>query len=900
MTTPRFASLLLLSTALVAVPALAHAQDAQDAQPVSTQPDPAAETPVEPEQAAPEEQAPEVSIPGGAIIVTGRRNANIQRVSPQVVTVLGTEEIARTGEGDIAGALGRVTGLSVVGNGYVYVRGLGDRYSLALLNGSPLPSPEPLKRVVPLDLFPTSIIASSLVQKSYSANFPGEFGGGVINLTTKAVPKESYLSIGGGVSGNTETTNKLGYTYYGAGSDWTGFDDGTRDMPKALTDFIASGATTSGSSNAALAAGGALITGNNALVQRWKHLPANFSGSIDGGTAIDVGSDRLGILFSAGYSNKWTSRDVINQRTGGLDANQLDSDFRSVNTDNQIVVNGLLGLGYEFGDNTIRWTNVYIRDTVKHTKLGLGYKNNNNVAQYLDQSTAWYERQLIDTQLVAELKPLDDTTLDLRAGYANSQREAPFEIDIESVKSNTGPLGGYFINALNGGNGGDATIAFSDLNEDLWSAGFDVSHRFSNSTSFTFGYAFQHSKRTSARRFFRYRASGSSTFVNAFGLWRPDLLLSHNVLVDLPASGSGIDYAVSFAEEDGAGAIFNASFLNHGVYGKIDSDLTEAIKLDLGVRWESGKMQTSVVPVPGFSSNPTPTEIDKAYVLPSATVTWELEPSMQLRASASQTLARPQFRELQYQLFFDPDSNRTYRGNPYLKDSKITNAEARFEWYMSAKNKISVGGFWKKLKNPIETYMDTDFVINYANAPEATLYGAELELQKYFDAFGTRQFLVSANYTWSKSRLKVSDGDTVKIASDPNVAYDASIYFRNGAPLTGQSEHIANAQIGLEDTDSLSQQTFLINFASKRSISRGVYDNGQGTQGDVIENPGFTIDFVARQGLKLAGLPVELKFEARNLTNRKHFEYQDLPNGRIQTNTYRVGRAFALSASVDF
>ena len=895
MTTPRFASLLLLSTALVAVPSVAHAQEAQ----------PAAETPARPdavpvEEAAPEAEAPEVSIPGGAIIVTGRRNANIQRVSPQVVTVLGSEEIARTGAGDIAGALGRVTGLSVVGNGYVYVRGLGDRYSLALLNGSPLPSPEPLKRVVPLDLFPTSIVASSLVQKSYSVNFPGEFGGGVINPTTKAVPKETYVSVGGGISGNSETTGKLGYTYYGSGSDWTGFDNGTRDMPKALTDFIATGATTSGSSDAALAAGASLITGNNALVQRWKHLPANFSGSIDGGTAIDVGSDRFGVIFSAGYSNKWTSREVINQRTGGLDANQLDTDFRSVNTNNQIVVNGLLGLGYEFGDNTLRWTNVYIRDTLKHTKLGLGYQNNNTVAQYLDQSTAWYERQLIDTQFVADLKPADDTTLSLRAGYANSQREAPFEINIESVKSNTGTLGGEFINALNGGNGGDATVAFSDLNEDLWSAGFDVSHRFSNSTSFTFGYAFQHSKRTSARRFFRYRASGSSKMVNAFGLLRPDLLLSSNVLVDLPASGAGVDYAITFAEEDGAGAIFNASFLNHGVYGKIDSDLTDTLKIDLGVRWESGKMATSVVPVPGFSSNPNPTEIDKTYLLPAATLTWELQPSMQVRVSASKTIARPQFRELQYQLFFDPDSNRTYRGNPYLKDSTLTNAEARFEWYMSSKDKVSVGGFWKKLKNPIETYMDADFVINYANAPEATLYGAELELQKYFDAFGTRQFLVSANYTWSKSKLKVSSSDTVTIASDPNVAYAATIYFRDGAPLTGQSEHIANVQLGLEDTDSLSQQTLMINYASKRSISRGVYDNGQGTQGDVIENPGLTLDFVMRQGFKLARLPVEIKFEARNLTNRKHLEYQDLPNGRIQTNTYRVGRSFSLSASVDF
>ena len=100
-----------------------------------------------------------------------------------------------TGEGDIAGALGRTTGLAVVGNGNVFVRGLGDRYSLALLNGLPLPSPQPLSRVVPLDIFPTNIVASSLVQKSYSANFPGEFGGGVINLTTRAVPDESFVKI---------------------------------------------------------------------------------------------------------------------------------------------------------------------------------------------------------------------------------------------------------------------------------------------------------------------------------------------------------------------------------------------------------------------------------------------------------------------------------------------------------------------------------------------------------------------------------------------------------------------------------------------------------------------------------------------------------------------------------
>src|SRR5687768_3169180 len=232
----RFAGL-LLTTALVS-PAAAFAQDDPN---TATEATPAEEA-VEPE--APEIAEPEVeiSVPGGnEILVTGQRDRNITRSSDQVVSILSSAEIARTGEGDIAGALGRVTGLSVVGSGFVYVRGLGDRYSLALLNGSPLPSPEPLRRVVPLDLFPTGVIASSLVQKSYSVNFPGEFGGGVINLTTKATPDEAFATITVGGSWDMETTHQLGYQYYGSSTDWTGFDNGNRDIPPALQSFFDSG-----------------------------------------------------------------------------------------------------------------------------------------------------------------------------------------------------------------------------------------------------------------------------------------------------------------------------------------------------------------------------------------------------------------------------------------------------------------------------------------------------------------------------------------------------------------------------------------------------------------------------------------------------------------------------------
>ena len=162
-TMSRLAGALLLTSALT-VPGVAFAQQADpDTAPADLPPT----APLDGEADAAGQEDVEISVPGGGdIVVTGRVNRNVEQSATQVLSVLSSEQIARTGEGNIAGALGRVTGLSVVGSGFVYVRGLGDRYSLALLNGSPLPSPEPLKRVVPLDLFPTGVIASSLVQKS--------------------------------------------------------------------------------------------------------------------------------------------------------------------------------------------------------------------------------------------------------------------------------------------------------------------------------------------------------------------------------------------------------------------------------------------------------------------------------------------------------------------------------------------------------------------------------------------------------------------------------------------------------------------------------------------------------------------------------------------------------------
>ncbi|MEQ8311531.1 MAG: TonB-dependent receptor [Sphingopyxis sp.] len=893
---PIFASLLLLSSALVAPAALA--QDASV--------EPAADTPLAADEAAPDDTAPEedadISIPGGAdqeIVVTGRYTPNIVRATPEVVSALSSADIARTGEGDISGSLQRVTGLSVVGGGFVYVRGLGDRYSLALLNGSPLPSPEPLKRVVPLDIFPTNVIDSTLVQKSFSVNFPGEFGGGVINLTTKATPRETFLTFSGGIGWDSETTNELGYTYYGSDSDWTGFDDGTRDVPPLLKAALKSGKPildgADFSQDDLEAIQMELVNAETTLLQRNDHIPVNWSAGITGGTTIQLAGGELGIIATAGISNKWRTRDTLQQTSVNADlSGDPQTSYNRVITDNRVVVNGLLGFGLELGDHKLRWTNLYIRDTLKQARLALGTDANQSDRDIMKQDTAWYERQLINTQLVAELD-FDRFQLDLRGGYANSQREAPYERGFTYVRTNQpgDPVGDKFVNDL-GGNRGDATIAFSDLNEDLWSGGADLSYEIAPRISATVGYAYSDTHRISERRTFQFRASNLPISVQQL---RPDYLLS-DATIQL--------YDISLLEtsaQDGTAA-FDAKLRTHAGYVQLQAELAAGINVNAGVRYEDARQ--TVVPVDLFntgSSAIAETNLDNDYWLPAITLTWEVAPDMQLRVNGSKTIARPQFRELVAQVYQDPDSNRLFRGNPSLTDSELWNAEARYEWYFDKDQRLTVAGFYKSIDNPIETYTsisDSSVNSSYANAPKATLYGAEFEVQKYVpldtmsDApfWQSRRLVFIGNYTYTKSEIKVGAGDTTVING---VVQDASNFFIDGAPMTGQSDHLVNVQIGLEDQDKLSQQTFLITYASPRVTSRG-----PSGQPDLKEKPGISVDFVARQGINLLNKEIELKLEARNLTGRTYKEVQEAGDNRIFFNRYKLGRTFSLSASLKF
>lgn len=887
--------LLLLSSALV--PAVASAQNAAP----------------EPEQQREESidvSAPGVSSSDEVIVVQGRYIPEPIRATSEVLSVLSAAEIARSGEGDIAGALQRVTGLSLVGGRFVYVRGLGERYSLALLNGLPLPSPEPLRRVIPLDIFPTDVIASSIVQKSYSVNYPGEFGGGVINLTTAAIPEESFLKVGGSISGDSETKFERGYTYFGSDTDWTGFDDGARTLPRGLRSALGSGKLLVVGQDFDLDAMKGLTAGlanaSTTLIQRNDDIPLNGSVDFSGGLSFDVGSDRFGIIAAFGWDNSWETRGGLQQTTAGLasdgNGNQVinpDANFRFLSTENRIVVHGLLGFGYEFGEHKLRWTNLYIRDTSKEARIQDGVDEINVGSDRLNKSfTNWFERQLIDTQFVGEFK-FNDVALDVRGTYANTQREAPYE---RSFSYRYSDVAGDFVNDLRSA-GQSANVSFSSLNEDVWAGSANISWKLPTvrDITLTAGYAYSDTTRTSTRRDFAFRPQDALSL--AVAQERPDYLLSdYNIYT----------YGIVLTDLSAAAGVakYDAGLEIHGGYLQAEVELMDYLRASIGVRYEDAKQFVNAIDLFGLGGNvgQLSTSLANDYFLPAATLTWNFAEDMQLRLAASKTIARPQFRELAPQQYFDTESDRTFIGNNYLTDSELLNFEARYEWYLGRNERVSLAGFYKKIDKPIEAIASQQgqtFFTTFANAPEAQLYGAELEVQKYFALadwvpgkfFETRDLMIATNYTYTQSKIKVGANDTTVPSDTFGQPIPASNVFRNGAKLTGQSDHIVNVQIGFEDSESLSQQTLMLTYASNRLSNR--FSSG-GVPIDFIEEPGLRLDFVARQGFTVAGRELEVKFEARNLTGENYEEFQQYNGTRVDRNTYDIGRSFSLGLSAKF
>lgn len=877
-------ALLIASTAVLA-PSFAYAQ-----------------TEAETETGPATEAAPETDLQLNEVVVLGRFIPEVLRSTSEVAAFLAPEDLARQGDSDAASALARVTGISIAEGKYVYVRGLGERYSSARLNGSPLPSPEPLQRVVPLDLFPTKILENVLVQKTYSVEYPGEFGGGIVDLRTLNIPSESFLKLSVSGSYNSETTGQDGLTHDGGGTDFLGFDDGTRKLPGPVRIAQATGLriTDVNFPNDIQNIGQSFRNAELRLLQQNDSIPLNGSYSLSGGHTFDIDGTQLGLVGVLGYSNGWRTRNGV-QQTGIVDnVSLIDlSSFDYVQTDQNIGLDALFGVGLDFGNDTIDWTNLYIRKTSKQTFSREGFDGLQG-ADVRDDRTAWYERELYSTQLNGQ-HFRGPWTFDWRTALSQTRRDAPYE---SNTRFGLDSVVGDYVYA--GGNS-DNRLSFSYLDDKVVSGALDIEYVQALSTArdvtYSAGFEGYRNTRTAQTRLFGFVLNdidAASDFL--FLQQRPDFLFANvNINPD------------RFVLREGTGssgaAAYDAGLDVFGAYVKVDAEIIPLVRVAFGVRYEDATQDVKLVQlISSEAAEPSPPTLENSYVLPAGTITWNFAEDQQLRFGASQSIGRPQFRELAPQQYFDPDSSRVFVGNQFLVDTEILNLDARYEYYFDRGQAFSVGVFFKDLEKPVEAVVvsqGASVFQSYLNAPKATLYGAEIDFKKVFASpfqspfLANKELLVQANYTYTTSELEVSDGDVIFPQQAAGQARPASDFITDGDQLQGQSEHIANLQLGWRDETARSQGTFLATYATERISARS-----GGREPDFIQDPGLFLDFVFKKGFEVGNRDINFDFKVNNILGERFYEFQkggeDGITGLVTVNEYDLGTTVSLGVSAEF
>ena len=869
-----FRSMMLSSVCLLALNA-SHAQESDPVDPVETTEDPQDTRTLQ------------------TVQVRGRFIPQEVRTTSEVANLIDSADFTLQGDSDAAAALSRVAGIATSQDNFVYVRGLNERYSTALLNGSPLPSPAPLRRVAPLDLFPTSALKSILVQKTYSPNLPGEFGGGLVDIRTKAIPDSRFLEVSIGGSINTEGSLEPGLLYDGADSDIFGYDDGTRDLPS-----LADGLTAD--------FGRELTDNSSLLVLQEGDIPANFSFGLTGGDIFDLSENiSMGFIASVGYSNEWVSKEGRrgNAFFAGQDTLGEFDDFERFSTENQIGADAFGSIGFNLFDNhEIAFNGLLTRSTEKEARTNIGV-NDTDEPRRID-NLEWFERELWTGQATGEhfFENAFGLEVDWRASYSEATRDAPYQTTtiytLDDDLFNPSLLGTQDANQFQ----------FSTIEDDTTDLGIDLTLPLESASGDCFyfceidingGYSYVENDREATSRTFG--------LVGVAGAPTDDTRLDYlyNFIFNNTDANGNILGGVRTVSDIVQPSKYIATLEIDAFYLGVDTQITPFIRAAIGGRYEDA---IQAIVVGGFdddlSQGPVDGLIDQEDFLPAATITWNPIDDVQVRFGYSETITRPQFRELASALFVNSETDVTFIGNPFLENAEIQNYDARFEYYYSADQFLTLGVFYKDMVNPIEEVIvpTENIQTTFLNAPAAVLYGVEFEIETPiglqdwlgWDFLGDGEYLVKTNYTWSDSEVD-ADGDVAINVGTPLTPVrgtaNAAGRIEDGRRLQGQSEHLFNLQLIYSDLDAGIDANLLFNFASERIRTA---ETLQRNVPAILEEPPATVDFVFNKRFDLRNGEYEASFKIQNLFGDSYQAYQELGSSRVAVDTYDVGTVFSV------
>ena len=810
-----------------------------------------------------------------ASVLEERKNNN------SVANYLSMEQISKSGDSDAAGALKRVTGLTLVNGKFIFVRGLGERYSSTLLNGANLPSPDPTRRVVPLDLFPTSVIESIEVQKGYSAQLPAEFGGGSVTLKTINIPPENFLKVGLSYANNSQTTGKDGLSYQDGGRDWTGYDDGTRAIPQPLADAIGN--------DTELRPSNPFVTGGfdplelETIGESLSNVYNLDNESIDPGLGLNLAGGMrhdldsgvvLGFSSAIEYGSDYQTRSELRRdyivSSGSTLA--LDSEEVSDTTIRNINLSGFLTTGIEFSDNNKVSANyMLLRNTQNFNEIAEGFNEDLGNSRRIFE-LRWTERELASFQTFGEHIFKEVGGLKLNWQYTDST--ASFDEPDNRIYRYDRREEGDFIFSTRNDSNSRVWRELTDFSKDIhYDLSFPLSLNNNHDLLFNAGQSWVNKDRNSDIRRFVFEDVGS--LVNQVN--RNDPL--ENILSPefIAPNGYQIVEVTRATDNYFANLDIKSSYLS------IDYAYKERFKMSIGVRKED--FSQSVTTFSLFDANADPIEVslqDSTYY-PAFSSTLFLVGNNQLRFNYSETATRPDFKELSPAQFKDPVLNRDVIGNPDLQTGQIKHYDLRWDKYFTPGEFVSVSLFYKQFFNPIELIIlpGSSRIISFDNAESATNSGIELELYKDF-SFMNRwlennfwsDMYISANYAYIKSEITLG---TDRPGGQTN----------NVRPLQGQSPYVANFQLGYDNKDKDISASLLFNVFGKR-----ISEAGTSGKPDVYEQPFNQLDFVYSQ--KLFG-NLGISFKAKNLLDDEALFLV----GDEVARSFTKGRTFSIGLKYD-
>ncbi len=802
-----------------------------------------------------------------------------QKTSTEVTTVLGAEQFSRSGDSDVASALRRASGLTLVGGQFIFIRGLGERFSSTLVNGAAVPSPDATRRVVPLDLFPTNFLESVLVQKTYSADRPGEFAGGTMEMRTRGIPDAFFFNFSASTGVNDNASFSNGLTYKGGGTDFLSFDDGARKLPGSISSVLDSGGTIQPQTvfNPNGFSPAEIETFGEDLSDVWdvsKKTPGPDRGfDVALGNVFERGDIRAGFIAAGGWNQQFRSQNEINREftpTTGSNTLRMIQDFDTRRSLQTVELNGYLAADIEYTDNHRLFSRtMFLRQAVDEARISQGFTDA-EVNDIRRTRLRFFSNQLFMQQVGGDHRFNWAKDLSLHWLYTNAtaNRDEPKTRDYRFDQLNNGS---YALSRRADSN----QTSFADLvdKDQSWRMDAKLPLELSPDYKITLnsGFITQNKTRDSSiQRFTFFPAGPSGTDPSVIGQSSLESIFQPSYI-----GPNGFQLRDTTRPTDS----YNASQKLLSYYGRMDLSLYDRVNITGGVRWESNDQFVETFQNVANTNQSVISTINRTDMLPSVTSTLFISNKQQLRAGFSQTISRPDFRELSPAPFTDLNTNQETSGNPNLKQTDITNFDVRWEYYLSPSENLMASFFWKDLMQPIElvTLPGTAGLQTYQNADKARIYGFEVELLKGLGFLHPwlENFYAGGNYTWSDSNVQLNAG---------NLGAQTT----NNRQLQGHSAQIFNFQIGYENPGWGTQATLLYNIASKRIVSAGLLGAP-----DKYEQPFHQLDFVFSQSVN-KWLSVRLNMQ--NLLDDDVLVLQ----GDELTRQFRRGRQFNLGIKIGF